>query len=116
MGLVTLLYEASTPFLHTRKLLIQANYTKGIFFTITTNGFALSFFASRIVYGLYKCWYPGQWNSQMMELLQDKNDSHNPHIIYMYQVCCVALSLLNIYWMYAILAAGFRSEKKSKGN
>jgi hypothetical protein len=111
MGMITLLFEASTPFLHIRKTLIQSERTSGPFFIFAQISFALAFFVARIVIGYYKCYGPGQWNDQMNALLES-GKAHNDSIVYLYKVNCFILSSLNAFWMWQIVAAAFRGEKK----
>jgi hypothetical protein len=111
MALVTLLFEASTPFLHIRAALIQAHAAKGPVFTAVQLLFALIFFSTRIVFGYWKCWGPGQWSDQMNGLA-DKGSLHSVQVARMYQVSCAILSMMNAYWIYGIVSAAFRGEKK----
>ena len=60
MGLVSLFFEASTPFLHLRKGLIQSGRGSGKLFAFAQGGFALMFFLSRILFGYYECFYWGE--------------------------------------------------------
>jgi hypothetical protein len=105
MGFVTLVFEASTPFLHIRKGMIDAGKGSGTLFTVAQGMFALTFFASRILLGYWKCWGPGMWNTQMEALLESGN-AHIPAVVRMYQVNCVVLSALNAYWMFDIIRLG----------
>jgi hypothetical protein len=105
MGLVTLLFEASTPFLHVRKALIQAGGGSGRAFAVIQALFAATFVATRIVFGYWKCWAPGEWFSQMNALVE-AGGAHSVAVVRLYQVNCFVLSALNGFWAWQILAAG----------
>ena len=101
MSLVVLGFEASTPLLHTRLLLIAADRARGRCFAATTYGFAATFFLSRIAIG-----YPLSlaWGRQVvMELIQPAQGTP-PIILVAYLVLCVSLSALNGYWFVKIVA------------
>jgi hypothetical protein len=110
MSLVTLTYEASTPFLHLRKLLIQCGAGSGPLFTATQLLFAASFFLSRIVLGWYEC---GRWAIQMASLLR-AGAVHSVPIVAMYYVMCITSAGLNFMWMWQIVAAAARPGPKAK--
>jgi hypothetical protein len=114
MGLVTLLFEASTPFLHARMVLIKTNNTNNRVFPIVQALFALSFFLARIAFGWWKCWGPGQWNDHMNDLL-DSGKAHIPAVVRMYQVNCVILSLLNGFWFFKLVQGAVARPKTTGG-
>lgn len=96
--------------------MIQAGVASGPLYQFVQIGFAAIFFATRIVFGLYVCWAPGQWNDQMQDLLA-AGKARNPAIVRMYQLNCVILSLLNCKWMWDIVGAALKptpAQKKSK--
>ena len=103
MALVTLFYEVSTPFLHARKTLIDCNMTQGWGFTIAQYGFAISFFISRIVHGLYACcvW----WIAMENDMASGAIAPERVPISRMYQCLCLLLSGLNCYWFSLIALA-----------
>ena len=59
MGIISLFFEASTPFLHIRQGLIQSGNGSGLLFQMTQMLFAVLFFLVRIVFGYYEC---GRWS------------------------------------------------------
>jgi hypothetical protein len=113
MGMVTLLFEASTPFLHVRLTLIQAKAAGGRLFSVVNLAFAAAFFAARIVFGLYKCWAPGQWFWQMEDLLASGR-AHVPSIVRVFQVSCAVLSALNVFWAAQIVKGALGGGGKKK--
>jgi hypothetical protein len=110
MSLVTLTYEASTPFLHLRKLLIQRGAGHGALFTATQLLFAATFFLSRIVHGWYEC---GRWALQMSALLRAGALRSVP-IVGMYMVLCVTSCVLNAMWAWQIAASAARRGPKAR--
>jgi hypothetical protein len=111
MSIVCLLFEASTPFLHIRAALIQSRSATGTGFAIVQALFGITFFLTRIVFGYWKCWGPGQWNDQMQGLVAS-GTAHSVQVVRMFQVSCAILSCMNAYWIYGIVGAAFRGEKK----
>jgi uncharacterized protein YjeT (DUF2065 family) len=115
MALVTLLFEASTPFLHARDALLKAGLHESPLFAAANWCFLLSFAASRVLFGLYAIFAPGQWWSAM-EALVARGDARlrGVSVVRVYQVCAVLLSALNLVWMARILASALRSRKARK--
>ena len=118
MALVTLLFEASTPFLHARAALLAAGLDSSPLFAAANWCFMLSFAASRVLFGLYAIFAPGQWWS-LMEALVARGDARlrGVAVVRTYQVCAVLLSALNLLWMWRILSSACkqRGAKKDKG-
>ena len=96
MAMVTLFFEASTPFLHWRAVLIQCNQNHSPWFAVANNLFAGTFFVSRIAHGLWACF---QWWLQVEGALASGVLAANREpMVRMYQVLCLLLSGLNVYW------------------
>lgn len=100
MAAVTLLFEASTPFLHARRAMIQAQSASGPLFQAVQLAFAASFFLARIGVGYWKC---GVWWLQTNAVVAS-GGAHNPAIFRMYQALCLFLCGLNGWWGVQILA------------
>jgi hypothetical protein len=113
MGYVTLLFEASTPFYHLRAALLAAGRGQSTAFFCVQVCFASSFFATRILFGLYSMFAPGQWWWRMQALLGEKV-LHSAAVVRGYQACCVLLSLLNCFWMVRIVSGALK--KRSPKN
>ena len=116
MGLVTLLFELSTPFYHARKALLQANLGGSALFAAVEPLFALSFVGARVVYGFYKIFAPGQWWWQIEALVEASEQGlyggaqlHSVAVARGYQVCAVLLCALNAKWSVDILLGMRRS-------
>jgi hypothetical protein len=123
MAAITLLYEASTPFLHVRSAMIQAGTTDGPIFQALQLSFAASFFIARIVVGYWKCY---QWWWQVEAYISAVSSgvatgmsvpvgvgslstviSTVPSVLRMYQALCLFLSALNGYWFLQIAQRAF---------
>lgn len=96
MACVCVLYEASTPFLHARKVMITLGWAKThpVVFGHLTTAFGLVFFLARIVVGLATSI---SWWTDMLTHLED-GTYHSFPVFIMYLVCNVLLSGLNIWW------------------
>ena len=116
MALVTLLFEASTPFLHARAVLLAAGLEDSPLFAAANWCFMLSFAASRVLFGLYAIFAPGQWWSHM-EALVARGDARlrGVAVVRAYQVCAVLLSALNVFWMARILTSACKPREAKKG-
>lgn len=100
MAAVTLLYEASTPFLHLRLGMIQSDAATGPLFHVVQLAFALSFVLARIVIGYWKCW---TWWWQVETFLSSASAAGvTPAVLRMYQAACLFLSALNGWWAVQI--------------
>ena len=110
--MVTLLFEASTPFMHARQLLISAKASDGPLFAATQVAFAGVFFACRIAYGLFAC---GRWWVNMQALLASGGiaQGHAP-MVRMYQVLCTVLCGLNVFWFGQMVAKAFAAKAPKK--
>jgi hypothetical protein len=115
MALVTLLFEASTPFLHARKTLIDCDMAQGWMFDIAQYGFVATFFLSRIAHGLWACtiWWLGVEGALRDGSLEPSREP----MVRMYQCLCLLLCGLNCYWFYLIGAAvvGVGGKRKGEG-
>jgi hypothetical protein len=116
MALVTLLFEASTPFLHARAALLAAGLDSSPLFAAANWCFMLSFAASRVLFGLYAIFAPGQWWSLMEELVASGDARlRGVAVVRTYQVCAVLLSALNLLWMWRILTSACKQRGAKKG-
>ena len=115
MGLVTLLFELSTPFLHARLALIAAGRGGGALFGAANWLFAGSFVGARVLFGCWAIFAPGQWWWQMEALLA-RGDArlHGASVVRAYQACAVMLSALNLLWTAKIAAGCARTRKDKK--
>ena len=107
MSLVVLLFEASTPFLHARKFMLQARLTDGAWatpFMLVQVAFAGGFFLSRIMVGYTLV---GLWAADLWAGLQ-AGTLHNPAVARLYLAMAVALSSLNAFWFSQIARAAMR--------
>jgi hypothetical protein len=112
MAMVTLLYESSTLFMHARASLIEAKNAEGALFFVANTGFALTFFLSRIVSGLYFC---SEWWRAMEEEVPFMHPGGERLVtVRMYQVLCTILSGLNVYW-FSLIVKGLLVVKPRKG-
>lgn len=135
MGLVTLLFELSTPFLHLRIALLDSGLERSALFGAANVLFGLCFAASRICFGCYKIFAPGQWWSQMEALVATAavaaeregaetsasgGGGGEPRlrgvsIVRGYQVCAVLLTMLNFYWFSVIAGRFFQARESDDG-
>lgn len=112
-GLFFLLFEASTPFLHLRWLLIKLGWTKGLMFPIVNYGFALAFFLVRLAIGWPVSFY---WWGDMLHLLTT-GTAHSPATVVGYLTCNIVLNGLNALWFFKIVksATGGSSKRDETG-
>ncbi len=123
MGLVTLLFELSTPFLHAREALLAAGRSGGAAFAVVNWLFASSFIGSRIAFGLFAIFAPGRWWSQMEALVASQGGGGGGGgeaaslvaVVRGYQVCAVLLSALNVMWAVRIVRGGCKSRGVAEG-
>ena len=103
MALVALGFEASTPLLHARLLLIAAGRARGRLFAATVYGFAATFFVARIAIGY---WASYHWAADMLAELAAPPTPRGarPAVILAYMALNVALNALNGYWFLQIAA------------
>lgn len=107
MSQVVLLFEASTPFLHARKFMLQAGYTTGAWatpFMVVQASFAVAFFVSRILVGYVLV---GAWALDLVAGLQ-AGTLHNPSVVKLYLGMSTALCALNGFWFFQIAQAAVR--------
>ena len=109
MACVCLLYEASTPFLHLRKVMLSFGYAKSHpdAFTAVTLVFALAFFLSRIVVGLSTSAF---WWADMLTHLAD-GTYHSLPVYIMFLACNAVLSGLNIWWFSTMVGVAFKGKE-----
>lgn len=101
MAFIALAFEASTPFLHGRRLMIMAGRTEGPLFAFVQYGFAAAFFVARILIGYWQCYH---WFARCFaELASPSSPPLDASITYMYMVLCSGLSALNGWWMWEII-------------
>ena len=110
MACVCLLFEASTPFLHLRKVLLTFGMTKThpAAFTYASLAFAIAFFLSRIVVGL---WASALWWADMVDRLYT-GEYHNLTIMVMFLSSNFLLSGLNVFWFTQIVHGALNSSKR----
>jgi hypothetical protein len=97
---VALGFEASTPFLHARRLLIMAGVTRGPVLAAVQAGFAATFFLARILLGYT---HSVRWAVQAWDELHHPAPVVKPAVVVMYMALCAGLSALNGWWMYGIV-------------
>jgi hypothetical protein len=116
MAYVALLFEASTPLLHARRMLIMAGATEGRLYSATQAAFAAVFFAVRIAFGWVSC---AVWFARMAREIAPGGVAHpQAPLMLLYAVLCGGLSLLNGVWMREMLVVAFGGGKpavKRKG-
>ena len=110
LTVVVLLFEASTPFLKVRELLIAADATGGRLFAVTNAAFALLFFAARIVLGNIEAvrFYVS------VEGLIASGKAHSVILVRFYEVCSFALLVLNLVWFAKIAGNALAVARKTK--
>lgn len=89
-----MLFESSTPFLHLRTALIQADAARGPLFSAAQLCFGLTFFLSRIVLGYSKAY-------EMfisMEAAIQAGQVHNVGLLRLCEALSILLCCLNGYW------------------
>lgn len=106
LGSFGLLYEASTPFMHMRSLLISLKRTDGPFFKLTQGGFALTYLVVRIGGGAYFA-YTG------LSLIYTERCVAFP-LQFFASVIIVGTCSLNCFWFTLILKAAFKPRKKQE--
>ena len=111
MAFVALGFEASTPFLHLRRVLIMAGQSEGALFTAAQGAFAVTFFLARIAIGWPTC---AAWAvAGLAEIRSPSANQAQAAIFFGYMALCASLSCLNAYWMYEIVGAALRSSGKT---
>lgn len=112
MALVTLLFEASTPFMHLRRILIDSDEASGLVFSLVHHAFAATFFASRIAHGLFACalW----WREVEGALASGSLGAERAPMVRMYQALCLLLCGLNMFWFFAKILPGYLLGRKDK--
>jgi hypothetical protein len=114
MAMVTLLFEASTPLLHLRRIMIDSDAVRtSAWYPLVNDLFSATFFASRIAHGLWAC---AQWWGEVEAALASGAlaPSRAP-MVRMYQVLCCLLSGLNIYWFTFKIAPNYLFPRKPRG-
>ena len=105
MALVTLLFEASTPFLHARRALIDMDLTDNAWFFFANHGFSATFFLARIAHGLWAC---GLWWLQVEAArASGALAAERAPMVRMYQALCLLLSGLNVFWFFFKIAPNY---------
>ena len=96
-GLVFLLFEMSTPFLHMNWFFDKMNMTGSVLQLINAVFFVLVFFSVRLVFGLYF--------SLMFFMESYKHFEKLPIMISFYWIANLVMNTLNIYWFSLIMPA-----------
>lgn len=114
MGCICLLFEASTVFLHLRRIAIDLQWSR-TFPSIVSHlslAFALVFFVVRILVGLSASalWWVG-----MLSRLSD-GTAHSVLIYWIYLACNALLCGLNIYWFWGIIQQARKAGKAKFGS
>jgi hypothetical protein len=115
MGSVCLLFEASTVFLHLRRMAIDLKWSKYSPSIVSdlSMAFGLVFFVTRIVVGLTASYF---WWFGMLSRIGD-GTAHSIPIYCTYLACNALLCALNVYWFVGIVGQGLRAAKaKADGN
>lgn len=114
MAYVALLFEASTPLLHARRMLIMAGATEGALYHVTQAAFAAVFFAVRIAFGWVSCAF---WFARMTREIAPAGGGVHPQapLMLLFVVLCGGLSLLNGVWMREMLVMAFGGSKPALG-
>jgi hypothetical protein len=109
MSCVCLLFEASTPFLHARKLMWTFGWSDShpAVFHLTSMAFAGTFFVARIVVGL---WATASWWMDMMEHLSS-GEYHSLTVMIIFLVSSLLLNGLNVMWFSQIVGAALNPTK-----
>ena len=100
MGMVVLLFEASTPLLHARAALINSGRGAGAAFLAVQAAFVAVFITVRVLVGWSACW--AWWWAA--EALVARGAAHDVPIVRMYQAVCLLLCTLNGWWAMAMVA------------
>jgi hypothetical protein len=112
-GLGYLLFELSTIFMnaiHVEDRILKIRKSS-LLFKATGLCFALSFFGARIVFGNYMNFYFWQ---DIFSVLSSNPSLEKIILMGLYGVSNVALSALNLFWMYKIFEKVFSSGEKKK--
>jgi len=106
LGSFGLLYEASTPFMHVRTLLISLKRTDSPWFTVAQAGFALTYLFVRIGGGAYFA-YTG------LNLVRNEQC-----VAFWLQACATLIIVgtcsLNAFWFTLIIKAALKPRKEDK--
>jgi len=110
MACICLLFEASTPFLHVRKMMLTFGWAKSraAIFNTASLAFVGVFFLSRIVVGL---WASGVWWVNMLERLQTGNH-HSVTIMLLFLAANFLLCGLNVMWFVQMVHAAVNTSKR----
>ena len=103
---VVLLFEASTPFLKLREVLLASDAAAGPLFAANNLAFSGAFFASRIVFGYAR----GYAFAVQSEALLAAGGAHSPALVRMYEVLAAGLTALNTFWMWRIVKGAIANE------
>ena len=112
MAMVTLLFEASTPLLHLRRIMIDSDAADSVWYPLVNGAFSATFFAARIAHGLYAC---GLWWVEVEAALATGGLAPDRlPMVRMYQVLCLLLSGLNVYWFVAKIVPGHLRQRSPR--
>lgn len=109
-ALCFLLFEASTPILHTRFLLILFKKADTILFKISELALFIVFFLARIVFGVLATL---DWMKTTFPSLSE-GTAPSTLILGLYYVINFALMCLNFYWFSLMMAKACAPAKKEK--
>lgn len=94
MALHVLLFEASTPFLHLRKALIQAGAGSGLLFLAVNFAFSATFIAFRLVLVAPEL---AAFMRRMLALLEPGGGARSPDAVVAMLTMACGLTLLNAW-------------------
>ncbi len=102
-----LMFEASTPFLHIRKVMIQAGAASGPLWGVVNAAFGLTFLVFRIIIG-----YPGFFIMDCMLVnLLASGAAHNTAVVCQFLLLSVVLGGLNAWWGWLIVKGAIGGNK-----
>jgi hypothetical protein len=112
MAMVTLLFEASTPFLHARRILIDSGCTGSLWFHASNHLFGATFFATRIAHGVWACavW----WVEVDAALASGALPPRMAPLARMFQALCFLLTGLNLFWFTFKISPSYCAPSKAK--
>lgn len=104
-----MIYEASTPFMNFRKLLLAYNKQDSILFSATNLAFLVTFFLARLLFGFY-------FSFRTIAPFLFENDIHKIPAIagWFFTISNLILNLLNTHWAASIARFAFNSRKPIK--
>jgi hypothetical protein len=111
MGCVCLLFEWSSPFMHSMRIMQSLGLDQGTPFTLVGAAFTATFFVARIAVGLPAS---ALWWGDMLALIHSGR-AHSDALAAGFLACNALLCGLNVYWFWLILGHTCKKCRAPKG-